>query len=88
MAFIFIIMVHEIVLSTQLTVNNSRVFQNRPIQCSGNMPSARIKQSTRQMLSWPHNEAFSQVESVEKITAMMTKSGTFLIRDMLIMALG
>lgn len=43
MAFIFIIMVHEIVLSTQLTVNNSRVFQDRPIQCSGNMPSAENK---------------------------------------------
>ena len=88
MAFIFIIMVHEIVLSTQLTVNNCRVFQNRPIQSSGNMPSARIKQRTRQVPSWPHNEALSQVESAEKITAMMTKISTFLIRDMLIMALG
>lgn len=48
----------------------------------------RIKQGTRQMLSWPHNEAFSQVESAEKITAMMTKGITFLIRDMLITALG
>lgn len=43
MAFIFIIMVHEIVLSTQLTVNNSRIFQTRPIQCSGNMTSAKNK---------------------------------------------
>lgn len=40
------------------------------------------------MQSWPHDEAFSQVESTEKIMAAMTENSTFLIRDMLITALG
>lgn len=43
MAFIFIIMVHEIVLSTQVTVHTSRVFQNIPIQRSGSMLGAEGK---------------------------------------------